>query len=319
MRLKKPPVFALFAICTIPCAFPGAAEADLTIVSQISVTGAMQPPTPPDAAPPDASAAAPAGKEPVTMTTYFKGRMARTEDKNGVVTIYDGVHNQVYKLDPAAKKYINISMRQAMESAGPMLAQMPEQMKFDAKIVLTRTEDSKTLAEKSVQRYAFTGTATLKMEGGFPGGGGGFPGGGPGGNGGFPGGGPPPNGGMPNGGPPMELPTIKVSGEYWLADNALLPEGSKSPFLPLVPPTISEGPFVRPLYDRLGKLKRIPLASSITLTMQGGQQGAGQSAMTIVTEVQSVSDAPLADALFQVPSDYHKVAAKDFLPSKSRP
>ena len=284
-------------------------RADLTVVSQVHRTGGKPQNAPPDSSRPGADAPNEASRSADrTTTTYYKGRMARVESPDGMVWIYDGVKNRAYALDATKKTYRQMGLKQAAESKNPLMAQMPQGVKFDARVMLIKSEEAKTFAGKTAALYRVTGEAKIQMEGGFPGGpggGGGFPGGGPGGGGGFPGGGQPPRGGPPGAG--GELPSMQLEGEFWLTDSSLLPEGVKSPALAQIRPALPDGPFSRPLLDRLNKLKMLPLSSRLTLTMKmPGQEQA--NAITITTEVAAITEAPLANSLFTLPLDYKKAA-----------
>ena len=149
--------------------------------------------------------------------------------------------------------------------------------------------------------------------GGFPGGGGGFPGGG--GHRGRRGG-----GGVGRGGG-KRSPATQISGEVWLSDAAKLPDDKKATALPAAQELLSEGgPALKPLTDGLNKKKLLPLYSRITLTRaarrargadqaDGGRstEAAPEQTVTTATQVKSLSQGTLDDALFQLPSDYTQV------------
>ena len=317
--------FALFALLSLLCGGTArTARADLTVLTQVTVAGKIAPPPPNDpngAMPPDAPKDGPpaAPKDAAGLVkTFYKGKMARVEKPDGSITLYDGVKGRVYTLDAADKTYRARSMKQAAESPSPLFAQMPEGVHFSVKLTLVKSKDARTIAEKPALRYDVTGTATLKMDGGFPGAGG--PGGFPGGGGGFPGG--PGGGGFPGGGggqggPPQggrppgdgEMPSMQLEGEFWLSDSAWLPEGVKSPALPLIQPATPDGPFAKTVAERLNKMKMLPLSSRLTLTMKRPGQDQPEP-LTLTTEIKSITEAPLDDALFVIPSDYRRASEK---------
>jgi hypothetical protein len=106
---------------------PAAAHADLTIVAEVTTTG-------PTSVAARAAAGAPAGgaggaretppppppslsgtTTKQTVTTYYRGRKARSEVKNGPVTLYDADAGKVYRLDPARKTYRVFALRDVLD------------------------------------------------------------------------------------------------------------------------------------------------------------------------------------------------------------
>ena len=62
-------------------------------------------------------------------------------------------------------------------------------------------------------------------------------------------------------------PLLRIEGEYWLAEAAILPAGTSSPALPLLQQTVTAGPVLKELLDQLTKMKLIPLAGQATATV----------------------------------------------------
>ena len=90
-------------------ALPAMAHADLTIVADVTAGSRMG-----GGAPEAAPAPQPQGAKQ-TITTYYKGRKARTEVKGGAVTIYDADAGKVFRLDPARKTYTVAALRDVLD------------------------------------------------------------------------------------------------------------------------------------------------------------------------------------------------------------
>lgn len=321
------------------------ARADVKIVAEVTVTSptpqGFRGNAPPAQAPDDANSQAQPKPSVITrtITTYYKGKFARTEDATGLLVIYDGAANKVFTLHPDQKTYTVVSTKQALARAAAPMRGLPPGVSVDTAMKVEKTDESKSYVGKDARKYVVTATSKFSMDndnggfsggGGFPGGGrsggrgrhgGGFPGGDTGG--GFPGGG----GDMPGGGGSGRrggsdarrggLPTMEMEGELWFADIALLPSGNKSPLLPLGQLTVPGSPALKPLTDRMAKLKLIPLYSKVSFrTVRPGavynptdnSTPPAQEPTVATMEIKSLEDGPLDDALFQVPSDYKKTA-----------
>ena len=106
----------------------------------------------------------------------------------------------------------------------------------------------------------------------------------------------------------MVLPTTEMEGEYWLADAAWLPEGGKNLALPLLVDTVPPSDILKSLNARMTKLKLIPLLSRVTLrTSAYNPNGSARALTALTTQVTSITEMPLDDALFLPPADYQKV------------
>jgi hypothetical protein len=318
------------ALCmTVTASFfvAGAGRCDLKIVTEVNTSGrpmpiglpsrgnggpegSGEPARPPETADPSASST-------TTLTTYYKDKMVRVET-GAIVELYDVTAKKVYRLNPAQKTYCQLSLDAVLRQPVPALAHIPEGLRMDLQAEVDATGLTQTVAGRAARKYTLDGYFRLMREAvsgqgtGFPGsgrrgggrrGGGGAPGG-PDGN----GGGAPPGGGGSVGGAVM--PTTLVDGEYWLVDASLLPTGSKSLILPLVEPTITAGPILKPLDDRFMKLKMIPLASRVT--MRTPAPNASDAPFVITTEVKSIDETTLDDALFKTPADYQKIEPAAF-------
>ena len=298
-----------------------AAQADVKIVSQINVSGLLQ------------------GSEPnfpETLTAYYQGSRARLEITGGEIMLFDGAAGKVYRLAPDKKTYYVLSLKKLQEQQGRLTGPMAERMNLEVKTDLKAADaaDTKTITGLTAQKYQVSGSISLQPKesgggggifggGGFPGGGGGFPGGG----GGFPGGG---GGGHHHHGSGgggrgsgRRTPATTISGEIWLSDALKLPSDKKASLVPAVQELLFGGDAaLKPLAEALGKKNFLPLGSTITVTRParrargGDQEESGSSsesqetpAQTITTtmHVQSVSQEPLPEALFQTPSGYNQV------------
>ncbi|BDI33276.1 hypothetical protein CCAX7_53270 [Capsulimonas corticalis] len=208
----------------------GAACADVTIISKVTVAHAVLPSSQSPvitfhsaSAPAGGNEGAPAGapSEPVppvseSVTTYYKNDNARTEISGGLVTLYHGGEGKIYTLDPSQKTYYVESFDDILQPKAAAPQNPAITMKVDGDIDLSPGTDTRTVSGNTAKVFLVSGAVTVTPErtgggsrGGSGGGGGrrrrggggGFPGGGgggfPGGGGGFPGGG---GGGYPGGG-----------------------------------------------------------------------------------------------------------------------
>jgi hypothetical protein len=329
----------------------GLARADVKIVSEVSVQSGSPPPqtetspSPQTGTPAPPSGAGTSGQTPEqepkkpappeTVTTYYKGKMARVEVAGGPVTIYDGAANKVYTLHPDQKTYSVVSVKQALEQQDTPVAVAVSGtgVRFDTKVTLEKegTNDTKSYAGKEAAPYHVTASIQMHRDengfrgGGYSGGGadggmhrrsrfpgGGFPGGGgsvPGGNGGGVsngGGGYP--GGQSQGGSRMRRPAMEMEGETWLADAASLPAENKNALLPLLRQAVTAGPVANALNGQIGKKKLMPLFSKVTTTVTTPFGGTRESVITTM-EVKAITEETLDSALFKVPDDYKKLDA----------
>ena len=102
--------------------------------------------------------------------------------------------------------------------------------------------------------------------------------------------------------------SIQVAGELYMCGSALLPDGNRWTAGALIESMIPWSPLTRTCVDRVNHMKMIPLASNLTFNYR--TPGQSMDTLSIVTQVKSISDAPLEDALFAVPADYHMSAAE---------
>ncbi len=218
----------------------------------------------------------------------------------------------------------------------PISEVLPEGMRRDTKVDVEKTGLQHTVNDINTLKYTLDATDRVSMEAPSRGGGGGGMGGsgggrrggrggrgGGGGYGGGGGGGYPDGGGQGGGGPQgggrsgagRALPTSEMQGDLWLADAAAWPGGVKSPLLPLLQGTLPDTAVLKSICDKINKLKCVPLSTIVTTRLSpggtggsygGAYGGGGRKTMTITMQVKSITEAPLDDALFQVPTDYQK-------------
>ncbi len=322
--------FALLAgAATLLIGFGRPVCADVKIVSTITITGL---PTPPQfGKQPDSQASTPSSADngqsqepqksrfPMTITTYYKGKMARTEIENGPVTIYDGNAHKIYLLDPDRKTYSQVSVQQALDQQNALFLAMPSWANANTDLNFQKSDATQTLVGKEASRYDLTAIATLSPPSspgrhrGF-GGGGGFPGSG------FPRGGRffseigfQDEGGS-LGGNGQSYPgrrqtsSVKIEAEYWLADASLLPAENKDAMLLLLHQTLLPGaPILKPLESQITKLKLMPLSSKVTMHLSMPRAATYDPIVTTL-DVQSISTDPIEDVLFKLPEGYTKVA-----------
>ncbi|HEY3332283.1 MAG TPA: hypothetical protein VGK19_19800 [Capsulimonadaceae bacterium] len=356
---------ALLLIGALAASDLTAAHADLTITSKISASGLPgQPGTP--AAPPrqpgngpqqPAAPGAPGApnaaqprqggptgqppsavpKFPLVVTTYYKEGYARTDVKDGPITLFNAKRGHVYVLNPVDKTYyIKDTPTTGRSRMGTLTV--------DSKLTLTKQDPAvaanvATVAGAKATKYAVGGTvavsfkrnadATPRASGDNaapppPADGAAPP---PPADGAAP---PPPTGGEPpaagttpggaggnrqgRGGNGFSM-TTDVSGEIWASDSVKLP--TVDPFL--LDPLVNELSFnggggrrgggaslTKPLLDQLLELKAIPLKSKLTVSMTNpfNQQ---KVAITTTFDVVSVNSTSLPDAMFLVPEDYTEV------------
>jgi hypothetical protein len=279
-------------------------RADVKIVTEIKITGYVEssgglsesfPWTPDDGS-------LEASNRTHTVTAYYKDKMARTETDSGQVTLYDAAAKKIYRINPTLKTYTVTPLNAALKPPPPQNTSMPEGANVDTAVDLDATRETRAVVGQQVRKYMIDGYIRTVIERpenfGSTGHGGiktGFPAN--------------PDGGNTDSTPPgagkAPLPTSQVGGEYWLADTSILPAAAKNLILPLLRSTFPLAQLLKPLNDKLTKLKMIPLYSQVTIRVPGNNPSA--SGEVITAEVKSITAGPLDDGLFKVPDDYRKV------------
>jgi len=257
-------------------AFAPAAHADLKVVQEMSVTGL------PNAA---AAPGAPDLREPIVTTTFFKGDKSRVETSGTILINSGGPNAQQMTLVPATKTYY------VTPSVSDTLKAMPgfgDQFKFSATGNVRKTDVTRTILGKTTIDYKFY--VAMKMS-------------------------------MPALGASAEsmMPTITMSGDQWTTDSLDISgtlSGSQTDLLgktlgPLVMGGMSD------IVKTMSKIKGFPLLGTMSMSItfpKGSDLGAAMakampSKMVMTNEVKSLSEDPLPDDLFIIPTDYTKVDA----------
>ncbi|MCW3096988.1 MAG: hypothetical protein JWL77_2606 [Chthonomonadaceae bacterium] len=305
--------------CLISLSLP--ASADLTVTSEVRVLRPADPSqnqigeTRPDVT--------------YTSTVYYQGDRARVERDDGTVTLYDLKAGRVYLLTTADKTYTSLLLSDFLKRdpydvssdlsrAANRPADVRVDMKKDAVI------EPKEVAGQQAQVYDLTGNITASAapppggyagdgggRGGSGGGGGGRGGRRGGGGGGFPGGGG--GGGAPGGGGdgssrssagPTPVRLAQFDGEVWLSAPNVLKSKTKISWVPLLQADLPSGRLVQPLAAKIAKSNGFPLGSKVTLTGKNMQSTAG---VTVLATVKTLSEAPVDEALFKIPTDYQRL------------
>jgi hypothetical protein len=315
MNTQIPSRRNLLYLCITAALFVRApsARCDVTLLTEVRITHSTGGAAQGDPSP-----------EKSTARILFKGKMARYEGPDGRVVLYDGVKGRVYTLNADEKTYRSQSVKEAWKTNDPMIPSSPQGVDFDVNVKLNKTDTVETKAGLSAQRFEVTGSAKTQTPqssgnrssggmgrgggrgrrggGGFPGGG--YPSGGSGGGGDTDGS---DQGGSYSGRRGRPRVSVQIEGEVWLAGDASLPDAKLWTISALVGRTIPQGLLLKAAVDKLNHLKQVPVASNLTFHFQGA--GQPQDPITIATEVQSIAQGTVDDALFSVPADYHMSSA----------
>jgi hypothetical protein len=263
-----------YAIATVVVTVMSAtlARADVKIVSEVTVKGVPK------------AAQAQISDKTTTTTTYYKASKQRTEtDKS--VTITDLDADKFYTLDPVKKTYYLMSSKdmEKMAADNPMLAMI----KMDTSTTVTPTDETKTIAGKMAKKYAYTTVMKMGMDGADE-------------------------------SISAMLPTITISGEQWTTEEIALPvdfrKVAQSSFMRSMPAMMAKG--IKDMVDKMAEIKGLPLSNIITVTVKASASAPPQAAaafpkdpIVTTTEVKTITEGPLDDALFTVPADYKEVKA----------
>lgn len=260
---------------------------------------------------------------------FYKGTNARVEVSGEPALIQDGKANIIYGLNTGPKTYYMTVPSEIVPGVG-------SPNKDDVKLDLKETDKTMTFAGTTAHQYIVSGTVSHPQpqgsrrrrrggSGGIGSIGAGFPlllpvtveq------NGGY-GEGSGEDGGRRGGF--VSPAQWSITGEIWLSDTYKFPSKENTLFAAQLAAS-SAGPFQQPLADALDKHKGLPLLARITvdyipassqgrpINRYGGVvEGAKASATPTTTfttfTVQSVSDAPLSDSLFQAPLSDTLIAA----------
>ncbi len=261
-----------------------------------------------------------------TVKLFYKGANARVEVSGEPALVQDGKANVIYGLNTALKTYY-MTVPTEVE---PGIGSPP---KDDIKLDLKETDKTMMFGGTTAHQYIVSGTVSHprpqggrrrgRRGGGLGSIGAGFPllqpatvdqngGYGDGEDGGR-------RGGF------VSQAQWSITGEIWLSDMYKFPSKENTLFAAQLAAS-SAGPFQQPLADALDKHKGLPLLARITvdyipassqgrpINQYGGVVEGAKASTTATTTfttftVQSVSDAPLSDTLFQAPLSYTLIAA----------
>ncbi len=284
-------VFAAGAVLSIVPLTLTAAQADVTIVSETTVTGL----------PASLNTGSVDPTKPIPSTVYLKGEKRRTETPVQT-TIYDCASDTVYTLNTTDKTYTVSTFAKSIAAdtsgSNPILSLLKIET---SGVALTPQKTEKTIAGKAATCYTFG--MTLKMS--------------------------PVDPSLIEMIPNL-VTTVKgeqwVSES--IAAPAACEKMAKSSFMNSLPiPTALAGSGLKTLSEKMASIKGTPLSSRIEVTIQPGDGKAPdanvfpipKNPIIVVNEVKSISEATLTDTLFTVPADYKKVAVdtKSVNPSPS--
>src|SRR4051794_12697918 len=125
-------VVALTAAAAVFIGSAGAARADLKIVSTLTSSGNRS-----------------SGPRISTVTTYYKGKWARTETPQNVL-IVDNATGKIYSLNPAEKTYNVVSFAEIGKN--PLIAMMD----MKTTVSLKPGGQTKTILGKRTKSYVYT-------------------------------------------------------------------------------------------------------------------------------------------------------------------
>lgn len=271
---------------TILAAGTRAAWADIKVIAQETTKGQAGMMSMMGGGPPGApkKEAEPTG--PVTVTTYYKGNRQRIE-RGGDVTITDFNAGKILTLNVAKKTYTELSLTDlgANLDTNPML----KMFKVNASADVKPGGETKAIAGRPSKNYKYT--LTFKMEATDP-----------------------------QMAAFLSGLTTTVTGEQWVTETLTIPTDATSlarnKMLKQLPVSVKD---LEQVGAQMGIMKGFPLSSITTvkidlpeqLKAMMASQGGGKTNEPIVsvTEVTSISEDPLDDALFTVPAGYKKVEA----------
>lgn len=256
------------AALTLAVLLPGSsARADVKLVTETTFTGVGQ-----------------NNPGPVAGAIYYKGDKQRTESGDQV-TIYDCGADTLYTLNAKAKTYtVTTSPGAQGAAANPLLAMM----KIDTKEVsLAPQPGTKQIAGKDASRYTYTLVLHIAPS-------------------------------DPSLADYVPSFTTSIQGEQWtaasLAPPATCARMARMLLTRNLPPTMAgAGSGIKVLADKAAEMKGLFLSSRVQFTVKPDAKSADtgvplpKNPIVVATDVKSLSEAPLDDSLFTVPTDYKKI------------
>ncbi len=320
-----------WALCVALCCCYGTLTqpvlADLTIATQMNVTGI----------PVDPDNTDPLPSFPVKLTIYFQGGKSRMESSIGSVLIFNNDSDSLYQLDPATKTYRRESIKSFEDIANVLPESMSKWVSITEDMTLDKSIDAAIYFSNLALQTNVTGEAiyeSVQHEG--PGRGGEGFGGSNGaglnrdssayGDGGEGGHGERGHGEHGRGTIGMRLPMLDISGSLWETHAVTLPKERHEIILPIVLQMVWGGaPFIGDFVEQLDKNHQLPLHSELTVTTSYPNKPDDASPAPVPTkttttfDVLSVTEGALPDDLFQVPSGYTKQDGPITLPQLKGP
>ena len=307
--LKTHRAFFLLGCATaLPLTFSPPVRADLTVTSETRIMRSSDP------AQNQIGETRP--EETRGNVVSYRGDLARVEQGDGTITLYDLKAGRVYLLTPADKTYSTLSLGDflkrdlltAPQDAAGRAANSNTEVRLDLK--KDAVIESKTLAGFQTQAYDLTGGVTVSFNRPAGGGRSGFPGGGRRGRrgGGFPGGYPVPDSGG-RGAAPVRV--AQFEGEVWLSAPNALKTKTKISLLPLLQLSVPSARLMQPLADKIAKIKGFPLSGKVIFAGRNAPSAASaSSSVTVSFTVKTIVEGPLDESLFMIPADYQRLAAR---------
>ncbi len=256
MILQRPGAGSAFGgvVAVLSLIVPLRSQADITIVSNVTVSGQFMPTR--------HEGARTVIPYPIgTVSTYYHGDMARIE-ASGSVTIFDSDKDRVTILDPSAKTYVVLPLKKTLAEVNPpaeraLAGHVESTVSAVTDVNAVPKPNKKTIVDRSASMVSVDASADLTedspLTSGAPGRGLGRGGRGGYGRGGGPTGGrqtPPPG----STGGRVILPTYQIEGEYWMSGEiTALTTGVKNRKLLLLPSyleTLAIAPLFQHLFDR---------------------------------------------------------------------
>jgi hypothetical protein len=251
-------VVALTASAAVFIGSAGAARADVKIVSTLTSSGNRS-----------------SGPRISAVTTYYKGKWARTETPQNVL-IVDNATGKIYSLNPAEKTYNVVSFAEIGKN--PLIAMMD----MKTTVSLKPGGQTKTILGKPTKSYVYTAVLQMSLKkealqrmAAM-------------------------NGGAVPSKPPT-IPPVTIKGVNWVTEAVKVSTGASSAAMA----TLSQMPGMKALAEKFSSVRGVPLEQEVTVISAGGPQGSVDQ--TSITKATRIDESPLPDSLFKVPPGYREV------------
>lgn len=226
-------------------------------------------------------------QKPFTETTFVKDEMVREDRSDGATFIHDLTSDTYFYLDNLHKVCATLSGKGQSARESALNTLIAENADFSGTANVKPGGKTKTIAGKIAKNYTYSAVMKVKVRGNA-----------------------------------RQFLTLRMSGETWVAPNiAVSPRVKRMEDAAFAR---SLGPLARaanPLLLKIAKVKGYPLSNRSTTVMviSGTDTGATQQTVTRTQTVTLVSDDPLEDSLFIVPSTYRDVSPEpNMLPDDVR-